>query len=139
MRKDSTEKRVYVLSSGHPGRDVKTMITDYRVLAEKDGLSLLCVELITGRTHQIRAHLASVGHPLLGDGKYGVNRQDRALGFSHQALCSYRLCFEFTGESGILSYLNRKSFTVDTDKLSFLRLFPGVVIPTDAQSERSYS
>ena len=139
MRKDSTEKRVYVCNSGHPGRDVKTMITDYRVIAESGDLSLLCVELITGRTHQIRAHLASVGHPLLGDGKYGINRQDRALGFSHQALCSYRICFDLNGDSGILSYLNRKSFTVDTDRITFLRLFPDAVIPTDTANERSRS
>ena len=72
-----------------PPSEIKQVITKYTVLAEKNGLSLLDVELITGRTHQIRAHLASIGHPLLGDGKYGVNREDRKRGYRYQALYSY--------------------------------------------------
>ena len=90
------------------------MITRYKVLAEnkQSGLALLEVDLVTGRTHQIRAHLAHIGYPLLGDGKYGSNKINRALGVKTQALCSYKLTFRFTTESGCLEYLDGKSFEV---------------------------
>ena len=89
-----------------------TIKTYYRTLAKKGTLSLLEIELLTGRTHQIRAHLASIGHPLLGDGKYGKLKEDKKLGFSKQALYSYRLTFTFESDAGILNYLNNKTFTV---------------------------
>ena len=92
----------------------KTVKTKYKVLAEKDNLSLVEVELITGRTHQIRAHFASIGHPLLGDGKYGKLKEDKKLGFSKQALYSYKLTFKFTEDADILNYLNNKTFTVNS-------------------------
>lgn len=92
----------------------KTVKTKYKVLAEKDNLSLVEVELITGRTHQIRAHFASIGHPLLGDGKYGKLKEDKKLGFSKQALYSYKLTFKFTEDADILNYLNNKTFNVNS-------------------------
>jgi hypothetical protein len=82
------------------------------VLEAHDGLSLLEIHLLTGRTHQIRAHLASIGHPLLGDGKYGTNAINKGSGFSHQALCSYRLCFDFDAPAEELEYLRGKEFSL---------------------------
>ncbi len=93
--------------------DNRSIRTRYRVVAEQGDLSLLEIELLTGRTHQIRAHLSSIGHPLLGDGKYGKNAADRKKGFKHQALWSYRLAFDFKTDADELDYINGKEFTVD--------------------------
>ena len=93
LRKDSKNNTVEVSDTKLPGS--KEIITKYRVLTEKNGCSLLEVELVTGRTHQIRAHMSHIGHPLLGDGKYGVNRDDRRAGYKYQALYAYRLRFDF--------------------------------------------
>lgn len=90
----------------------KTIITSYRVLKNDGRLALLEVELGTGRTHQIRAHLAHIGCPLLGDGKYGVNAVNREYGVKTQALYSYKLKFTFKGDSGSLDYLNGREFEV---------------------------
>ena len=121
LLKDSATNTVRV--SDKPMRGGKTIITRYRVLAEKNGNSLLEVELVTGRTHQIRAHMAHIGHPLLGDGKYGVNRNERTKGYKHQALYAVRLRFDFTGESGALSYLRGRSFAIDESEVWFLKDF----------------
>ncbi len=108
----------------NPPRGAKEIATGYRVLAERGGLSLLEVELLTGRTHQIRAHLAHLGHPLLGDGKYGVNRTDRALGYSHQALASHRLAFPSDlSDLKVLAYLAGREFSLDRESIPFLSLF----------------
>ena len=68
----------------------------YKVLksSKERNLSLVEVELLTGRTHQIRAQFADMGHPLVGDGKYGINRNDREKGYKFQALYAYRLVFD---------------------------------------------
>ncbi len=109
LEKNEKQNRVYVLKKPTPNS--KTIKTKYKVLAEKNGFSLVEVDLLTGRTHQIRAHLASIGHPLLGDGKYGKNDINRKMGYKWQALYSHKLTFKFTSDSGILEYLNNKSFT----------------------------
>lgn len=106
------EEKNQVTLRRRPTDDSLSVRTRYRVLREKNGLSLLEVELLTGRTHQIRAHMAAIGHPLLGDGKYGVNQKDKRMGFRHQALYSYRLCFDFETDAGILNYLRGQCFQV---------------------------
>ena len=106
--KDAKENRVYITKKMQPG--AKTAITFYRTLQSKNGLSLVECELLTGRTHQIRAQMAAAGWPLLGDGKYG--KLDKRYDRKYQALYSYKLRFAFTTEAGILEYLNGKSFEV---------------------------
>lgn len=95
-----------------PFLNSKEIKTKYKVLNEDNNISLLEIELLTGRTHQIRAHFAHIGHPLVGDGKYGKNAADRKMGFVHQALYSYKLRFSFKTDAGILNYLNNKEFKV---------------------------
>ena len=107
--KDEKKNRVFVSDSPKPG--AKTCQTNYRVLAKRKDLSLVECELITGRTHQIRAQFAHAGHPLLGDGKYG--KLDKRFDRTYQALYSYKLTFCFTTDAGELSYLNGKSFRVE--------------------------
>ena len=99
----------------------KEIITKYRVVAEKGDSSLLEVELVTGRTHQIRAHMSHIGHPLLGDGKYGINKNDREKGYKYQALYAYRLRFDFKDDSGELGYLRGKEVELDRDEIWFLK------------------
>ena len=121
MKKDERDKLVTIYDRSGPG--LKTMVTKYRVIEEKNGLSLLEVELLTGRTHQIRAHFAHIGHPLLGDGKYGVNRRDRQAGYAYQALYSYRVRFSFEGDSSPLENLTGREFSVPKEEIPFLAPF----------------
>jgi len=107
--KDAKKNRVFVSDTPQPGS--KTCQTNYRVIASRSGLSLVECQLITGRTHQIRAQFAHAGHPLLGDGKYG--KLDKKYDRNYQALYSYKLTFTFTTGAGALEYLNGKSFRVD--------------------------
>ena len=106
--KDAKQNRVFVTDTPQPG--AKTCQTNYITLASRNGLSLVECELITGRTHQIRAQFAHAGHPLLGDGKYG--KLDKRYDRNYQALYSYNLTFCFTTDAGALEYLNGKSFQV---------------------------
>jgi len=107
--KDAKKNRVFVSNTPQPGS--KSCQTNYEVLASRNGLSLVECELITGRTHQIRAQFAHAGHPLLGDGKYG--KLDKRFDRTYQALYSYKLTFQFTTDAGALEYLNGKSFQVE--------------------------
>ena len=119
--KDENKAQVKVYD--HPVPGGKTALTLYNTLATEGGLSLVECDLITGRTHQIRAQFAAAGHPLLGDGKYGRERDNRPFGRSYQALYSYKLRFEFTTDGGCLSHLNGMEWTVrDIDFV--LQYFP---------------
>ena len=106
--KDAVKNRVYVTKT--PQKGAKTCATKYQVLQSRNGLSLVECELITGRTHQIRAQMAAAGWPLLGDGKYG--KLDKQYDRKIQALYSYKLTFQFTTDAGGLAYLNGKTFQV---------------------------
>ena len=110
LEKDETTNTVTV--SGHKTPNNRTILTAYRVLKETKGFSLVEVDLKTGRTHQIRAHFAYMGHPLVGDGKYGRLEKGKLAKIRQQLLYSYRLDFHFTSDAGILSYLDGKSFQV---------------------------
>ncbi len=101
----------------------KTAITKYKTIdkTRNRAFSLLEIELITGRTHQIRASFAHIGHPLLGDGKYAVNKKDREMGYKSQALCSYSIKFIGCEKYELLSYLNKSEFFAN--KPDFLKLF----------------
>lgn len=109
LDKNEEQNRVYISQKEGHGRRIATR---YTVLGEKNGISLLDIDLLTGRTHQIRAHLSSIGHPLVGDGKYGPNEQNKRYGITKQALCSYRLIFRFQTDAEDLQYLQDKEFTL---------------------------
>lgn len=106
LRKDAQLSRVAV--TDYPARGAQEIVTGYRVLEDGE-FARLEVELITGRTHQIRAHLAHIGHPILGDDKYGDRLLNRQLGLRRQQLWATKIVFH---AEGALAYLNGRSFSV---------------------------
>ena len=111
LRKDEKKKQVFVFHKPVPG--AKTAVTRYKTLQHRGELALVEVELLTGRTHQIRATMADMGCPLLGDGKYGNGEKNRGYGETRQALYSYKLTFDLPTDAGILNYLRGRTFQVD--------------------------
>ncbi len=110
LKKDSAKSRVYIYD--HPVKGAERITTRYRTVKAMGDFSLLEVELVTGKTHQIRAHLAYIGHPLVGDGKYGVNAVNKTLRLKWQALWATRMVFDFTFPSEHLSYLKGKTVSL---------------------------
>ncbi len=129
--KDEAKKQVSV--HRRPVEGGRTAVTLYRTLQYRDGLSLMECRLVTGRTHQIRAQFAAAGHPLLGDGKYGRERDNRRFGRTGgQALYSYKLSFPFPTEAGRLERLRGRSWTVPEVDFA-AAYFPGFQFPADSQ------
>ncbi len=114
LLKDEVKKQVFVYDS--PQNGARTAITHYKVLEEYPKSSLIEARLETGRTHQIRASFAHLGHPLLGDGKYGTNEINRQFDYLGQALYSYKLKFDFKTDGEELEYLNGKVFQVENSQ-----------------------
>lgn len=110
---DSADIRGYIKKTGEnrfefseSNRDGKNAALSYRVVGSDRGSSIVKIELFSGRTHQIRAVMAYLGHPIVGDVKYGAEFR----GKNYQRLLAYKLKFEFKTNSGILEYLNGREF-----------------------------
>ena len=127
LLKDEVKKQVTVYRKPVPGG--KSAATRYRTLAVQGGLSLVECELLTGRTHQIRAQFAAAGHPLAGDGKYGRRSDNQRTERKGQALWSYKLTFDFPTPAGCLEHLRGRTLTVPPEQIDFVReWFPGTAV-----------
>lgn len=119
--KDNKKSMVYI--SDIPKKGYVKIITEFSVIEKyQNNTSLLDVQIETGKTHQIRAHLSYLGYPIIGDGKYGKNEINKKFNKKYQMLCSYKLKFNFSEESGILDYLNGKEFILSKDKINLLNI-----------------
>lgn len=109
--KDSKKSLVYISDTLKKG--YSKIITSYNLIETySNNTSLLDIEIETGRTHQIRSHLAHIGLPIVGDGKYGINDINKKIGAKYQKLCSYKIIFHLD-ENSFLSYLNNNEFKID--------------------------
>ena len=123
LLKDEDKKQVSVYKKPVPGG--KSAVTRYRTLQTKGSYSLVECELLTGRTHQIRAQFSAAGHPLVGDGKYGRREENRKVERKGQALWSYKLIFDFPTDAGALEYLKGKTLEVPREDIDFVGEFFG--------------
>lgn len=123
LLKDEGKKQVSVYKKPVPGG--KSAATRYKTLQSKGSYSLVECELLTGRTHQIRAQFADSGHPLVGDGKYGRREDNRKVERKGQALWSYKLVFDFPTDAGDLEYLRGKTIEVPREKIDFVEEYFG--------------
>ena len=116
LKKDAKKSLVYISDSEQKGYD--KIITKYKVLKESNSLSLVEVKLVTGKTHQIRAHLSHIGHFIIGDEKYGESKINKQYKKRYQCLCAYKIKFTFN-ESSTLYYLNDMVIELEKEKIDF--------------------
>ena len=121
LKKDANKNQVTISNTPQPG--YKIIKTGYKVLKSSTKISLLEVTLFTGRTHQIRAQLAHIGHPLLGDNKYGRIAQNKNLELNHQALIAFSITFKFKSNAYSLNYLNNLTLKLNNNDLKTLNDF----------------
>ena len=117
LKKDAEKSVVHILDN--PERGYEEIQTNYKVLKELDNSSLLEVELVTGKTHQIRAHLAHINHFVIGDEKYGDSKINKLFKKKFQCLCAYKIIFHF--EKGVLKYLDGKEISLAFDEIDFCK------------------
>ena len=116
--KDNKKSMVYI--SDAPKKGYSKIITSYNILEKRpNNTSFLDVEIETGKTHQIRAHLAHLGYPIIGDGKYGKNDINKQFNRKTQMLCSYKIIFKFKTNADILNYLNNSCFELPINSSNF--------------------
>lgn len=110
--KDNKKALVYI--SDTPQKGYVKIVTSYKVLEKniEKNYCILDIQLHTGRTHQIRAHLAHIGYPIIGDGKYGINKINKQFGYKTQQLCSSYIKFNFKTDAKILNYLSNKDVSL---------------------------
>ena len=117
LKKDEKKSEVYI--SDKPKVGYTKIETSYKVLQVINQSTLIEVELLTGKTHQIRAHLAHIGHFVIGDEKYGDSKINKKYGCKYQCLTAYRIKFEFEKDSKLF-YLNDITIELDKSKIEFL-------------------
>ena len=110
--KDNKKALVYI--SDTPQKGYVKIVTSYKVLEKniEKNYCTLDIQLHTGKTHQIRAHLAHIGYPIIGDGKYGINKINKQFGYKTQQLCSSYIKFNFKTDAKILNYLSNKDVSL---------------------------
>ena len=112
--KNDAENKVEIFDENVDG--AREIHTEYKTVESFGWGSILEINLHTGRPHQIRAHMAHIGYPVAGDGKYGNPGFNKKTGLNHQVLCAYKLTFDFDETESTLGYLNGKTVCLDKDK-----------------------
>ncbi len=116
LKKDDKKSMVFVSDEQLPG--FEQIKTNYQVISHDDDFSILEVELVTGKTHQIRAHLSHIGYPILGDEKYGNSEINKKFNKKYQCLCAYKLIFHFE-KGDYLSYMNGQKIELNQSEIDF--------------------